>query len=120
MVKYLKRGNEVRELEELQIICDKDSPQTLNQEILIKAVYSGKEKIEYKFIIGNDGVWNTVQDFSEISTYRWTPKNEGNYIIMVQGKQADSRKSFHCIVKKEYVIKEKKNDRLIEDIKVSN
>ena len=120
MVKYLKRGNEVRELEELQIICDKDSPQTLNQEILIKAVYSGKEKIEYKFIIGNDGVWNTVQDFSEISTYRWTPKNEGNYIIMVQGKQADSRKSFHCIVKKEYVIKEKKNDRLIEDIIVSN
>ena len=100
MVKYLKRGNEVRELEELQIICDKDSPQTLNQEILIKAVYSGKEKIEYKFIIGNDGVWNTVQDFSEISTYRWTPKNEGNYIIMVQGKQADSRKSFHCIVKR--------------------
>ena len=54
MVKYLKRGNEVRELEELQIICDKDSPQTLNQEILIKAVYSGKEKIEYKFKSGTD------------------------------------------------------------------
>lgn len=106
----------MRELEELQIICDKDSPQTLNQEILIKAVYSGKDKIEYKFIIGNDGVWNTVQDFSESSIYKWNPKEEGNYIIMVQGKQADSRKSFHCIVKKEYIIKEKKKERLIDDI----
>ena len=41
----------MRELEELQIICDKDSPQTLNQEILIEAIYSGKDKIEYKKMI---------------------------------------------------------------------
>lgn len=103
-------------MEQLQIICDKDSPQTLNQEILLKAIYNGKDKIEYKFIIGSGGVWNTVQDFSEESIFRWNPKKEGDYTIMVQGKKADSRKSFHCIAKKDYSICEVNNDRIIQDV----
>lgn len=101
-------------MEQLQIICDKDSPQNINQEILLKAIYSGKDKIEYKFIIGSGGVWSTVQDFSEESIFRWNPKKEGEYTIMIQGKKADSRKSFHCIAKKDYAICEV--NRIIQDV----
>ena len=62
----------MRLLENLVILFDKDSPRNKEDEVLIEAVF-GKEPLQYKFIIGNDGVWNTIQEFSESDTCIWNP-----------------------------------------------
>ena len=55
---------------------DKDSPGIINEEIHIRADFKQKD-LKYKFIIGNSGIWNTIQDFSDDHTCVWKPKEEG-------------------------------------------
>ncbi|MCC5423486.1 triple tyrosine motif-containing protein [Clostridium botulinum] len=93
-------------MEELNIIFDKESPQEKNSSIRIKAFIENNKKILYKFIIGKEGTWNTVNDFGFDDTINWIPEEEGEYIIMVQAKREDSTKPFDFISKFDYVIGE--------------
>ncbi|WP_279232057.1 triple tyrosine motif-containing protein, partial [Clostridium sp. HBUAS56017] len=68
---------------------DKDSPGTIKDEINIKADFK-KDNLQYKFIIGSGGIWNTIQDFSDKTTCIWRPTEEGKYMVMVQAKEIDS------------------------------
>jgi len=102
-------------LENLVILFDKDSPRNKEDEVLIEAVF-GKEPLQYKFIIGNDGVWNTIQEFSESDTCIWNPSAEGKYIVMVQGKKEGSSRPFDYLAKEEFVIGEKEIEKLIKDV----
>ncbi|MGG7178817.1 triple tyrosine motif-containing protein [Clostridium paraputrificum] len=105
-------------LEDLGILFDKDSPRSVDEEILIEAAFSDKA-LDYKFIIGNDGVWNTVQDFSKSDTCIWKPKGKGKYIIMVQGKEEDSRKPFDFLAKEEFIIGEEDvKESIIKDVRL--
>ena len=102
-------------MENLVILFDKDSPRNKEDEVLIEAVF-GKEPLQYKFIIGNDGVWNTIQEFSESDTCIWNPSAEGKYIVMVQGKKKGSSRPFDYLAKEEFVIGEKEIEKLIKDV----
>ena len=102
-------------MEDLVILFDKDSPRNKEDEVLIEAVF-GKEPLQYKFIIGNDGVWNTIQEFSESDTCIWNPSAEGKYIVMVQGKKEGSSRPFDYLAKEEFVIGEKEIEKLIKDV----
>ncbi|MDC0803224.1 triple tyrosine motif-containing protein [Clostridium paraputrificum] len=102
-------------MENLVILFDKDSPRNKEDEVLIEAVF-GKEPLQYKFIIGNDGVWNTIQEFSESDTCIWNPSAEGKYIVMVQGKKEGSSRPFDYLAKEEFVIGEKEIEKLIKDV----
>lgn len=102
-------------MEDLVILFDKDSPTNKEDEVLIEAVF-GKEPLQYKFIIGNDGVWNTIQEFSESDTCIWNPSAEGKYIVMVQGKKEGSSRPFDYLAKEEFVIGEKEIEKLIKDV----
>lgn len=102
-------------MEDLVILFDKDSPTNKEDEVLIEAVF-GKEPLKYKFIIGNDGVWNTIQEFSESDTCIWNPSAEGKYIVMVQGKKEGSSRPFDYLAKEEFVIGEKEIEKLIKDV----
>ena len=102
-------------MEDLVILFDKDSPRNKEDEVLIEAVF-GKEPLQYKFIIGNDGVWNTIQEFSESDTCIWNPSSEGKYIVMVQGKKEGSSRPFDYLAKEEFVIGEKEIEKLIKDV----
>lgn len=102
-------------MENLVILFDKDSPRNKEDEVLIEAVF-GKEPLQYKFIIGNDGVWNTIQEFSESDTCIWNPSAEGKYIVMVQGKKEGSSRPFDYLTKEEFVIGEKEIEKLIKDV----
>ena len=102
-------------MEDLVILFDKDSPTNKEDEVLIEAVF-GKEPLKYKFIIGNDGVWNTIQEFSESDTCIWNPSAEGKYIVMVQGKKEGSSRPFDYLAKEEIVIGEKEIEKLIKDV----
>ena len=102
-------------MEDLVILFDKDSPRNKEDEVLIEAVFS-KEPLQYKFIIGNEGVWNTIQEFSESDTCIWNPSSEGKYIVMVQGKKEGSSRPFDYLAKEEFVIGEKEIEKLIKDV----
>ena len=104
-------------MEDLLILFDKDSPRNKEDEIRIEAIF-GEEPLEYKFIIGNDGIWNTIQDFSEKDNCVWKPSNEGKYMVMVQGKKEGSNRPFDYLAREEFLIGEKEIEKLIKDVDI--
>lgn len=96
---------------------DKDSPGIINEEIHIRADFKQKD-LKYKFIIGNSGIWNTIQDFSDDHTCVWKPKEEGKYIIMVQGKWENSEKPYDFLAKEKFEVGSEDRVKIIKDVKV--
>ena len=68
-------GEGEKTLDELKISFNGDKVCEPNEESIINVI-SSEEELEYKFIIGNDGVWNTIQDFSDKSACKWIPKEK--------------------------------------------
>ena len=103
---------------ELEVLFDKQSPQDACEDIKIHV--SSDRKLFYKFILGNEGIWTTLQDFSEKDICRWVPKEEGKYIIMIQGKEEGSKKPFDIMTKEEFIIGDGEKVKLIKDVKIDN
>lgn len=100
---------------EMNILFGKKSPQEPNENIEIGVGF--EEEIDFKVIIGNDGIWNTIKNFNNKKSCVWTPKNEGEYIVMVQGRRKGSKKSFEFLAKEEYIIgKNLGEEKLITEI----
>lgn len=91
-------------LNEFNIKFGLDSPQDKNTEIEI--FIDAKGEYLYKFLCGYEGKWNTLNDFSEVGSVIWMPKEYGVYTIMVQIRKVNSSKSFDYVSKAEYEIKE--------------
>lgn len=81
-------------MEKLLLELDKISPQDLGEDITIKAIINTEENLLFKFLIGKDGVWETLRDFHEGSQVKWSPKEQGKYMIIGQAKKIDSKKPF--------------------------
>lgn len=100
---------------EMNILFGKKSPQEPNENIEIGVGF--EEEIDFKVIIGNDGIWNTIKNFNNKKSCVWTPKNEGEYIVMVQGRRKGSKKPFEFLAKEEYIIgKNLGEEKLITEI----
>ena len=96
-------------MSELRISFDVDRISKINEEKEIK-VTATEENLNYKFIIGNDGIWSTIQDYSKDNTCRWIPKEEGKYMIMVQGKKDGSIKPYDIMIKEEVLVNNQNNN----------
>ena len=96
---------------------DKDSPGVINDAIHIRADFKQKD-VKYKFIVGNSGIWNTIQEFSDDYTCVWRPKEEGKYIIMVQGKKENSEKPYDFLAKEKFEVGSEDRVKIIKDVKV--
>ncbi|MBE6048031.1 MAG: triple tyrosine motif-containing protein [Clostridium sp.] len=96
---------------------DKESPGTVNDEVHIRADFKEKD-IKYKFIIGNSGIWNTIQEFSDDHTCVWKPKEEGKYIVMVQGKKENSDKPYDFLAKEKFEVSSEEKVKIIKDVQV--
>lgn len=104
-------------MDEIHIDFDKESPQDKNTDIIISAEKNVQENLLYKFLIGFNGTWKMVSDFSQESKVSWSPQEDGNYVIMVQAKKAGSKKALDYISRSEYVIG-KINQKIIKRIYV--
>lgn len=82
------------------------SPTSKNNEIKVYVENFNKEDLLYKFIIGCDGVWDTIEDFTEKNYTIWKPDKDGKYILMVQAKKKDSTKPFDYVARTDYIIGE--------------
>lgn len=111
-------GEEGNTLDELKISFNGEEVKGPNEENIINVISTEKE-LNYKFIIGNDGIWNTIQDYSKENICKWTPKEEGKYMIMVQGKKEGSKKPFDFMAKEEIVVDNVKKSKLIKDVNIS-
>ena len=71
---------------DMLIELNKKNDLSINEEVEISVSSEVKDIINYKFIEGYEGVWNSIQDYSTKQKCTWTPKNVGRYMIMVLGK----------------------------------
>ena len=79
---------------DMLIELNKKNDLSINEEVEISVSSELKDIINYKFIEGYDGVWNSIQDYSAKQKCTWTPKNVGRYMIMVLGETKDSSKPY--------------------------
>ncbi len=93
------------QLKYIEIIFDKQTPQNIGTEINISSKIDDCDgKLEYKFIVGKGGIWNTIQEFSEKSECVWKPRTEGEYMVMVQARDKDGKKPLDYLAREEYSI----------------
>lgn len=93
------------QLKYVEIIFDKQTPQRVGTEInILSKIDRQIGNLEYKFIVGKGGIWNTIQEFSENNECVWKPKKEGEYMVMVQGREKDGRKPLDYLAKEDYSI----------------
>lgn len=102
-------------MEKLDILFDKENPRDIDEQVVIEAI-SEEKGLDYKFIVGNDGIWSTIQEYSSNEKCAWQAKESGKYIIMVQGREKDSNKPFKYVAKKELVVGDEKENKLIKDV----
>lgn len=104
-------------MNEIIIGYDKEPPQDKGGKIKINVLNKPEEELLFKFIVGLDGLWETLKNFSQDKNAVWEPKKDGNYILMVQAKSKDSNKSFEYISKCEYKIGQGNEENpLIKDV----
>ncbi|WP_294377052.1 triple tyrosine motif-containing protein [uncultured Clostridium sp.] len=96
--------NEVQS-EYIQIVFDKEKPQNINTAIRINVnTENVNENLEYKFLIGRGGIWSVIQEFSLENQCLWTPREEGNYLIMVQARETSTDRPLDYLAKEEFSI----------------
>lgn len=93
------------QLKYVEIIFDKQTPQSVGTEIkILSKIDTQVGDLEYKFIVGKGGIWNTVQEFSDKNECMWKPKREGEYMVMVQAREKNGKKPLDYLAKEDYSI----------------
>jgi hypothetical protein len=103
-------------MNELSIVFDVESPQQKDSKINIAIAEKPNDNLLFKYIVGSNGTWETIKDFTNEDSIYWEPKKEGKYVIMVQAKEAESNKSFDYVSRAQYVIGEEQQEKLIRNI----
>lgn len=110
------------QLKYIEIVFDKEKPQKVGNEIKISSIIDKNVNgLEYKYIVGKGGVWNTIQEFSDKNECTWNPKSEGEYIVMVQAREKNGKKSLDYLAKEDFsIVKEENINEIDKDIAFDN
>ena len=65
-----------------------------NSPVNIKIINNTHDNLRYKILTGKDGIWETLREFEKGNEFIWNPKEDGEYMIMVQGRKENSTKPF--------------------------
>lgn len=91
-------------MNEIDVKFSIESPQQKGVTIVISIDKKIEEELLYKVMVGANGTWDTISDFSKDNIIEWMPKEDGKYFILVQGKIAHSKKPFDYISRINYII----------------
>ncbi|MEQ8156027.1 MAG: triple tyrosine motif-containing protein [Clostridiaceae bacterium] len=105
-------------MDKILLKFNKENPVRKKEPVEIRVENNTQNSLDYKFMIGYQGVWTVLKDFSEEERCNWIPEEEGNYIFMVQGKEKGSVKPFDYMCKGELNVGESV-DKLIKNTYVS-
>lgn len=108
------------QLKYVEIAFDKQTPQNIGAEINISGKIDRQMgNLEYKFIVGKGGIWNTIQEFSEKNDCVWKPEIEGEYMVMVQAREKDGKKPLDYVAKEDYsIVKEDVSNSIYEETSI--
>ncbi len=106
-------------MDEILLKFNRENPVSKEEEVEIQVENNTDENLEYKFILGNFGIWTTLREFSSESVYKWIPTENGSYIFMVQGKKKDSSKPFDYLCKGEILVGEEE-EKIINNVFVNS
>lgn len=98
--------------------CRKLSSDNENK-MTVTVVEKPEENLLYKFIIGFNGTWNTIKDFSKDNDAVWSASLNGKYVLMVQAKKEESSRSFDYVTRMDYITG-KITEKLIDNITIDN
>ncbi|HAT4307840.1 triple tyrosine motif-containing protein [Clostridium perfringens] len=87
-----------------------------NSPVNIKIVNNTHDNLRYKILTGKDGIWETLREFEKGNEFIWNPKEDGEYMIMVQGRKENSTKPFDYKVTQSVNVK-RRVDGLQNEIK---
>lgn len=102
-------------MNELAINCNLDSPQKRDSKIVINIENECDQELLYKYMVGCNGKWSVLKDFTYDKNIEWVPKKDGKYIVMVQAKKKNGNKSFDYVSRTNYIIGDAE-EKLINDI----
>ncbi|BDR76564.1 two component regulator three Y motif protein [Clostridium tetani] len=105
-------------MNEIFIHFSLESPQQKNKNINIKVENKLNERLMYKFFIGCNGIWKLLREFDYNNSFLWTPKEDGKYTIMVQGKSENKKNGFDYIARSDFIIG-KSEEKLIDSIQLN-
>ncbi|PED94056.1 hypothetical protein COL64_06705 [Bacillus toyonensis] len=88
---YKVEGGKVSKM---NVITDKEGPQSIGVPITLTATSEGSEKPQYKFNVYDGKNWKVVQDYSDKGTYVWKPEKAGTYKFSVHAKGANSQTAY--------------------------
>lgn len=91
-------------MENLLVRFDKECPQPKGIDVSITADIDTKKNYLYKFMIGYEGKWFILRNFSHEKKCIWRPEKDGRYIIMIQAKEEGSKKPFDAHGKGNYIV----------------
>lgn len=87
-----------------------------NSPVNIKIINKTHDNLRYKILTGKDGIWETLREFEKGNEFIWNPKEDGEYMIMVQGRKENSTKPFDYKVTQSVNVK-RRVDGLQNEIK---
>lgn len=88
-----------------------------NSPVNIKIINNTDDNLKYKILTGKDGIWETLREFEKENRFVWTPKDVGEYMLMIQGRKDNSNKPFDYKVTQSVKVN-KKGDRLNNEINI--
>jgi len=102
-------------MNEMNILFNIENPEEKYKEIEISVENKLEDNLNYKFLVGLDGTWNTIKELNEESDVIWKPETDGKYSIMVQAKRKESNKPFDFMSKIDYMVGNIE-EKLINDV----
>ncbi|MBU3157785.1 triple tyrosine motif-containing protein [Clostridium estertheticum] len=102
-------------MNEMNILFSLDDAKQEYKGIEISVENELENNLDYKFLVGLDGAWDTLKKSSGTSVAIWKPAVDGKYSIMVQAKRKESNKPFDFMSRTDYIIGES-YEKLIKDI----
>lgn len=97
----------------------REKSQNASDGLCINVAERSEDNLLYKFIVGFNGTWNTIKDFSADTYADWVPDKNGMFIIMVQAKKEASTRPFDYVTRMDYIAGIR-NLKLIDSLNVKN
>ena len=102
-------------MNEMNILFSLDDAKQEYKGIEISVENELENNLDYKFLVGLNGTWDTLKKSSGTSVAIWKPEVDGKYSIMVQAKRKESNKPFDFMSRTDYLVGEV-YEKLIKDI----